>query len=651
MSFTRRALALCLSTSLAAAPCGAAGTAFAQPAPAQPNLPNIAQYQVPAHAEPHLSPAQMASLIRHHIKYVFVLYQENRSFDSYFGTFPGADGIYSQPADQTPGFTQPIMNTDGTMGTIQPFRIGPDQFAADTDDIDHSHPLTVAKMDIVDGQPKMDHYALTEEKKYSPTGNPSLKAKQFGELAMAYEDCDTVPLLWAYADRFTLMDHVFEDMSGPSTPGNLSIFAAQTGVTQWALHPAEGFKTASGPGAPAINDADPYWGSPRDPNGNKNVPVNPADFAGKHALEAPQLNQTYASLALTTAGGDIKSRTSHDEDAKTDLADVDDDIGFIQHLDHHKIAWRWFEEGYSSKPQPDNQGPTDASGLHASYIAHHNGPQYFGYVSNNPEMRADMHGLHAFFTAIKSNALPSEGGVFYVKGGYKNEFGMKPADPDPAVQKKFIGDDDHPAYSDSQISESLVARAVNAIAASKYWSQSAIIITWDDSEGDYDHVPPPILIHGPDGSPISDGPRVPMLVISPFARTHTVSHEIGNQASVVKFVDAVFALPPLATLPDEEKGRTLGESEFHQKNIGPLDAITPDVGNLFDAFDPARLDGRAKPLPASYASLPTNWVTTLPSQSGASCKALNITPTTPPTPSQIPADFNPRPKTNPSKTE
>ena len=117
----------------------------------------------------------------------------------------------------------------------------------DTDDVDHSHPLIVAKMDWNSGVPAMDHLALTEERKFSPTGNPSLKAKQMGKLAMAYEDCDTVPLIWRYASRFVLFDHFFQEMTGPSTLGNISIIAAQTGQTQWALHPDEGTRTTDPP--------------------------------------------------------------------------------------------------------------------------------------------------------------------------------------------------------------------------------------------------------------------------------------------------------------------------------------------------------------------------------------------------------------------
>lgn len=638
-----RHLAAALLGSTLLAPTARAGAIAAPP-------PKAAAPYLVRH-EPHLSHAELAALLRRHIKYVFVLYQENRSFDSYFGTFPGADGLYSQPQAATPGFTQKIIGVSGKTETIQPFRIGPARYAADTDDIDHSHPIMFTKMHIVNGHAEMNRFALGEEKKYWKSGaTPSLVAKQMGELAMAHEDCDTIPILWRYADRFVLMDHMFQDMVGPSTPGNLSIFAAQTGLTQWALHPKQAWASVNKPGEPVDADIDPLWGSREDPFHHPLVPYNPRDYAhdGKGRV---QLNQTYATVALTTAGGTVKAKTGHDRDPKTDLDDVEKDIGFIQHLDRHKIAWRWFEEGYSAKPVPDDLGPKDAEGVHASYITHHNGPQYFGYIANNPEMTADMGGLRAFFAAVKGGTLPAEGGVFYVKGGYINGFGLRPTDPNAAVQKKFLGDDDHPGYSDAQISEAMLARAVNAIAASKYWKHAAIIITWDDSEGDYDHVPPPELAKAPDGTVLSDGPRIPFLVISPYARVHAVSHAVGNQASVVKFVDAVFHLPPLATLPDEQKGRKIGEAKFHQKYMGPFDAETPDVTDLFSAFDPARLAGKVAPLPAAYAMVPKDWTTELPVQTGADCKAIGVVPTDRQLhiANPIPADFNPRPKTNPTK--
>ena len=593
--------------------------------------------------------AALIAALRKKVKHVFVIYQENRSFDSYFGTFPGADGLYSRPSNEMAGFSQVIINTDGTKSMIQPFRIGKAQSAADTDDIDHSHSWTVFKMDTVNGMAKMDRYAQGEEKKYSPTGNPSLKAKQFGELAMAHEDCDTVPLLWRYADRFTLFDHIFEMTTGPSTPGNIAIIAAQTGETQWALHPDQAFKGNgnSGIGVPVVNDADPYWGSQRDKTKNL-MPVNPGDFKGTPRKEYDtQENLTFPTIQLSMKQGATGAVTDDDDDKAGDLGDIKDDIAFLTKKGGAAIPFGWYEEGYDH--ESTDKGPIDAEGHHASYIAHHNGPQYFGYVANNTKMRGELHGLGDFFTALDKHALPSSG-VFFVKGGYQNTLGLKPVNPDPKIQKNFIGDDDHPGYSDAAISEIMAATAINKIAASPYWADSAIIVTWDDSEGDYDHVAPPQRTRGPDGSIITNGPRVPLLVISPFAKAHVVVHETGSQSSVVKFVDTLFNLTPLAKLPDEAKARELGKREFGLANMGPDDAITPGVSTLVAAFDPSRLLGSAKPLPASYAEVPQDWLTKMPENDGPDCKAIGVTPVDIQLglKNVIPADFNPRPNTNPT---
>jgi len=647
----------------------------------------VMKYYIHPESEPPLSASDTIKLLREKVKYVFVFYQENRSFDSYFGTYPGAEGLFSHPSSSTPGFYQELINTDGSMTTIHPFRIGPyDQcpkstvngvlspstcYAADTDDIDHSHPRMFAKMDVQKGVALMDKFAVTEELKYSPTGNPSLKAKQFGELAMAYEDCDTVPFLWQYAEKFVLFDHIFQTMTGPSTPGNLAIIGAQAGQTQWVLHPNQAYTEngtnpangGSGPGFPVLNDSDPLWGSPND--SNPLVPVNPGDFGKPGApgsvasicstsfSVATQCNLTFATLPLTMAGHTWQTLSLSDRDPQGDLDDVKDDLRFLITSKQRTVPFGWYEEGYDKEVTDPDDGPVDANGTHASYITHHNGPQYFGYIANNPQMTKQLHGLGDFFTALQYRTLPLQGGVFFVKGGYQNLFSLKPADPDKTVQSNFLGDDDHPSYSDAQISEALVAEAINKIAKSPYWYQSAIIITWDDSEGDYDHVQPPIRTYGPqpDGSLIANGPRVPLLVISPYARTNYIAKTQGSQSSVVKFVDAVFNLPPLALLPDELNARNLGEKMFGQANLGPEDAITSGIDDLTDAFSPSRLLGTADPLPPGYVTISEALIHKLPQNWGfGGCQYLGLTPVDRwlGIVNTVPSDFNPRPSTNPN---
>ena len=86
-----------------------------------------------------------------------------------------------------------------------------------------------------------------------------------------------------------------------------------------------------------------------------------------------------------------------------------------------------------------------------------------------------------------------------------------------------------------------VASVVNAIGESSYWNSTAIIVVWDDWGGFYDHVPPPQL------DSVGLGFRVPLIVLSPYAKTGYVSHTQYEFGSILKFVESTFGLPSLGT--------------------------------------------------------------------------------------------------------
>jgi phospholipase C len=140
-------------------------------------------------------------------------------------------------------------------------------------------------------------------------------------------------------------------------------------------------------------------------------------------------------------------------------------------------------------------------------------------------------------------------------------------------------------------------------------------------------------------------------VISPYGVVHAVSHERTEHSSIIKFIDKLFKLTPLADLPDEAAARKLGEVEFGQKYLGPADDGVPGVGTLFSAFDNNRLLGTTPPLEASYAMIPTSQTLTLPQFGGEGCRILGITPTDTGKGGTVidpaPVDFNPRPSVSP----
>jgi len=631
----------------------------------------VALHTLSVENSPYLSHDQKLDLLRKHIKYVFVLFQENRSFDFYFGTFPGARGLFSQPADKTPGFYQPIVNTDGTVSTISPFKIPQSVtdvnsktvllYPEDTDSVNHGHSAIDAKLDLnASYVAQNDRYAFTEEGlrgTLSVDGTtytgplPTLAQRQKGELVVGHVDCDTAPFLWNYADRFTLFDNFFDTVIGPSTPNAIAIIAGQSGVTQWVKYPALGNNvTTTNAALPVTGDPQPYWGSALDvftPPSQK----QPTE-SGTPGTTNPSSNLTFATLPLSFMGDQIENITANDLDPAFDLVDVQGDIKKIAGDHNLPVNWAWYQEGYDHES-------TDPSitATHTSYIAHHDAPQYFGYEANNPvETKAHLKGLGDFFAAISSRALPAAGGVFYVRGGYDNLDGLTPRSPSPTVKAAFSGNDDHPGYSDAQISEALLADEINAIASSKYWPESAIIITYDESDGLYDHTQPVIRSWDASETALDQGPRIPAIVISPYSEVHAISHEATEHGSIIKFIDELFNLTPLADLPDEAAARRLGEKTYTtpqgapQKYLGPSDDKTPGVGDLFTAFDNARLLGIAPKLEASYAEIPAAQVTSLPHFGANGCRVLGIVPTDVTVHGLLdpaPADFNPRPSSNP----
>jgi|RhiMetdeSRZDD1v2_1073273.scaffolds.fasta_scaffold188797_2 phospholipase C len=121
---------------------------------------------------------------------------------------------------------------------------------------------------------------------------------------------------------------------------------------------------------------------------------------------------------------------------------------------------------------------------------------------------------------------------------------------------------DHPPESICQ-GENWSVDVLNQIMSSKYWSSTAVVLTWDDFGGFFDHVPPPhVDLYGL-------GPRVPTLIISPWAKRGAIDHTTLEFASVLRFIETVFDLPPL-TSRDANSDDMLSAFDFTQPPQAPL---------------------------------------------------------------------------------
>lgn len=544
--------------------------------------------------------ALLVSRMAQKIKYVFVLFQENHSFDNYFGTFPGAENLGTALA-KSHGYRQYDMIGKRWQSVFKTTYV---------DLPAPNHDRTVLEAKFAGGN--MNAFLSVEEQEDLPydEGGSADEARQTGLTTMAINDCDNVPFLWQYAKNFTLADHYFQVFIGPSAPSNLAMLAAQTGISEQKLHRNLTLNPGTGQGLPMTYDLDPFTGP---------YPPSPAPTNPPTTPSPVQPPLSFATLPMLYGGAAAAKAAIQSGNVGYVLADLQ----AIAKNNMRAIPWRWSQEGF-----------VDGTGYVAKpgFVAHHDPSQYFDYLRHNKAYWSHVTTAQRTLDDITAGKLTS--GVYYVKGSNKNAFGWVPASKNPYIQKKFVGDNDHPGKSDEQLAEAFIATYVNAIAKSKYWSQSAILITWDDGSGFYDHVPPHQFEGCIDAYPCGDGQRLPLIVVSPFA-TGAVMNDYSDTASIAKFIENVFNLPRLGSLPIESKVAPYGPGD-----------VNPEISDLADAFDYYRLNGLKPPIPAAMALVPPAEVTAFPTH--MNCRTLGITPIAIPT---QPPYYNPFPTSSRSERE
>ena len=211
-------------------------------------------------------------------------------------------------------------------------------------------------------------------------------------------------------------------------------------------------------------------------------------------------------------------------------------------LSAHHISWGYYGEGYSN-------GKVDAS-----YCGICDPMQYSASIMTNPALRKNVqHGLADFDRQAASGTLPA---VTFLKPG---------------------DDDGHPGYSTLAAFENFTARAIAAVQNNpKLWRSTAIFVTFDETGGYYDSgYIQPVSFFG-------DGPRVPMILVSPYARRGAVDHTYNDHVSILKFIEANWHLSPLSRESEDNLPNATSEAY--------VPADRPAIGNLMTMFDFARPD-------------------------------------------------------------
>ena len=424
------------------------------------------------------------------IKHTIILYQENISFDHYFGTYGhGSNGI---PAGST------LTHTDGvqTWGPYAPTQLsGATQ--SRTCDVDHNYSNMIRMVD----HGAMDQFLQFGNDKIvtNPSSSSSTTCPKFETIAAPGNGLTALangyytgtsgdpnaPLqnYWRLASQYTLADNFFQGVYGPSTPG-----------AQWLV--AATNNTAGDP----------------NPIGDKCL-----DYpAGISPQDIPNLG-----VEATAAG----------------------------------TSWAWFQGGFGSCSTPNVDG----------YSAHHDPFQYFTSTADlnhtwayDPRMdypqanrhQRDLSLLYAALAGSPSVSLPA---ISWVKA--------------PQLE------DGHPGYSGPALEDAFVGDLVARLQASDYWKNTALIIAFDETGGWWDHVAPP-----DQGGPFANwvngqpnlsgcqypgipgalcgeagfGPRMPVLIVSRFARQGFIDHDLLNTASLDRWVEWNHRLPALGVWGDRD---------------------------------------------------------------------------------------------------
>ncbi|MBV9364338.1 MAG: alkaline phosphatase family protein [Solirubrobacterales bacterium] len=229
-------------------------------------------------------------------------------------------------------------------------------------------------------------------------------------------------------------------------------------------------------------------------------------------------------------------------------------------LSAHHISWGYFGEGYDNgHPGPNYCGICDPM-------------QYASSIMTNGARRAHIeHGVGDFDIAAARGTLPA---VTFLKPG---------------------DDDGHPAYSTLAAFEGFVQHAISEVQNNpKLWSNTAIFVTFDEGGGYYDSgYVQPISFFG-------DGTRVPMIVVSPYAKPGYVSHTYTDHASVLKFIERNWRLRPLSP-------RSLDNLPNPRSRRGnpyvPLNRAA--IGDMFDYFDFTHATAAIARLPLSRVQATT----------------------------------------------
>jgi phospholipase C len=487
------------------------------------------------------------------IKHLVVIFQENVSFDHYFATYPvatnpKAETQFNAKAD-TPtvnGLTPGLIENNPNGPGFSPFRFDPSQNYTCDQNHDYTNEQAAFDSGLMDQFPEN-----TAQVCNGTTGTPPVliypKLFPLGtSIVMGYFDGNTVTGMWNYAQYFAMNDNSFDTNFGPSTPGAINVISGMTGN------------------------------------------VDPATEVGIAGAVIDNVDYGDADAFYD----DCASPTSH-----FGMSSANKNIGDL--LTAKGITWGWFQGGFTPSAvvggtaQCNTQTPRLDGMLETAYSSHHNPFAYYASTSN------PHHTGQASIAEIGS-AGPANHQYdlsFFQQAALNGNL--------PAVSylKAVRAEDGHPNNSSPLDEQDFVVNTINFLESLPEWSETAVIIAWDDSDGWYDHVIGPIVNQsnlptvdaltqaktcGSGVNALADiqarcgyGPRLPFLVISPYSKQNFVDHSLIDQSSVVRFIEDNWGLPRIGNGSfDVVAGSIENMFDFSKKTLTPAVFLDPLTGQV-----------------------------------------------------------------------
>jgi phospholipase C len=449
------------------------------------------------------------------IKHLVVIVDENVSFDHYFATYPQAQNPAGEPAFHAQEATPTVNGLTPALRAHNPNPAAPFR-------LDRSQAVTCDNDNhYTDEQSAYNGGLLNQFLLLSASGDGCLP-----NLVMGYYDGNTVTAVWNYAQCFAMSDNFFASTFGTTVMGHLNLISGQT------------------------HGASPDSIAGKVVDGTVIANVNPA------------LDDCSTGAVVTMSGANVGDR-----------------------LNAQNITWGWFYGDWVDTPSGNAVCQTNQTTYNPHYAPfqyyqstanpHHRPPTSIAAIGHS-DQAFHQYSLADFWSAVASHHLPS---VVFLKPP-TTETGH-PADSDPLSEQRFL------------------VEVINRLQRAPEWDEMAIMITYDDSDGWYDHVMPPIVSqsHDPDndallgpeglcGTPAGGayqdrcgyGPRLPLLVISPFARHDFVDHRVLDQSSILRFIEDNWQLDRVGDQSFDEKAGTLGGLfDFEGPRNRPL-FLRPDTG-------------------------------------------------------------------------